>query len=194
MTKIFIFLSIFAALLVGCEKPNPHPETMDPIIADIEAEIKATESALNSAKKELEGFKLDEKKVQPQTGQNKYAQKRVYETQAKIDKIDQLLQYWRLRLESRTKEARKAYLIAYKKKEPWPDPNEYKEYAIQKKLRQAPLNWDVKRRMEEAGIGIPVKAPGSGGGHGGGEAQPASEHGGGHGEEAPAAGHGGGHE
>jgi hypothetical protein len=68
---------------------------------------------------------------------------------------------------------------AYNKKEPWPDPKEFKEYSMQKKLRQAPLSWSVKRRMEEAGLGIPIKTPGSGGGHeSGGETEPApaSEH------------------
>lgn len=161
MHKHFILIILTVFLLAGCEKPNPHPEALDPIMADIESELKATDSTIKSTEKELEGFQLEEKKVQPQTGQNKYAQKRIYETTARLDKLKQMLQYWELRRESRLKEARRLYMIAYKAKQPWPDPNEFKEYSMQKKLRLAPLGWSVKRRMEEAGVGIPIKTPGA---------------------------------
>lgn len=171
MIKFAFYLIMFCSLLVGCDKPNPHPEAMDPILADIESEIKATEDSIKSAGGELNGFLLDLKKIKPQTGQIKYAQKRVDETNSKLDKLKQMLQYWELKKKSRTLEARAAYLAAYKEKKPWPDPNEYKQYLIQKKLRQAPLNWDVKKRMEAAGVGIPIKAPG---GTSGG---PSGEHG-----------------
>ena len=62
-----------------------------------------------------------------------------------------------MRAESRKKWDREKYLKAYKEKKPWPDPQEFEDYKIQRKLEVAPRNWDIKRRLEEAGVGIPLK-------------------------------------
>ena len=159
MLRVIFFALFF--LLLACEKPNPTPELLDPIYQDLENELKKAEAEIKSTEKELEGFRLEEKKVQPQTGQIKFAQKRVFETEAKLEKLKQMRTYWLLRKETRQKIARKSYLKAYKEKAPWPDPKEYQDYSLQRKLEQAPLNWNVKRRLEEAAIGIPIAQPGA---------------------------------
>ncbi len=169
MKRIITFLILFLAL-AACEKPLEHPETTDPIYNDLLAEVSAAESAATKTEKELEDFKKEAEKVAPQTGQIKFAEKRVYETQAKLDKIKQMVEYWKIRAESRKHWARKKYLAAYKKKEHWPDPKEYEEYQLQRKLEQAPKEWNLKRRLEESRAGVALDGPKKAGGgeHGGG--------------------------
>lgn len=75
----YLLLAGFISCLLGCEKPNPNPENLDPIYADIEKNRKAAEADLSAAEKQLEGFRADLEKVVPQTGQVKFARKRVYE-------------------------------------------------------------------------------------------------------------------
>lgn len=105
-----------------------------------------------SLMKELEGFEKDLSLVAPQTGQIKYAQKRVFEAQDKIAKLEQLEKYWKLKAIERKAFSRRKYLEAYSKKETWPNPQEYEEYLAEKKLIEAPRAWNVKSRLaQEAG-------------------------------------------
>lgn len=174
--KYTLLLLIFLTLL-ACEKPNPTPETSDPVYQDMQAELNSAESALKSAEKELEGFKLEVKKVIPQSSQLGAARERMYQAEARTIKTAQMIEYWKIKIESRRREARKSYLQAWKEKKPWPDPTEFREYSLQKKLQSAPQVWSVKRRLEQAGVGIPIKPPGgsSGESHGGQSETPAAE-------------------
>lgn len=115
------------------------------------------EGELKSLAGQLAGFEKDLAAVVPQTGQIKYAEKRVSETKARIEKLKQLEQYWKLRIESRQKWAREKYLEAYEKKEPWPNPKELEEFLAQRKLESAPRHWDLKQRLEQSKLGIDLK-------------------------------------
>jgi uncharacterized protein YhaN len=188
--KHFILFSLLFLVLVACDKPKADPESGDPIYNDLLTEANAVNSQISAAEKELEEFQKALEAVVPQTGQIKYASKRVSETTARIDKLKQMKQYWEMRAESRKEWDRKAYLVAYKAKKPWPDPNEYEQYKLQRKLEQAPRNWDIRERLEQAKIGIPVDPTkhGSSGEHGGEGEQ--SEHGSGGAEHGAASDHG----
>jgi hypothetical protein len=162
MKLSIIFLITSSLFLVACDKPNPHPETLDPIFSEFEKEADLAGKAAVAAEKELEGFQKDLEAVAPQTGQIKYAQKRIYETQARIDKLRQLAQYWKIRVETRKEWAQKSYLAAYKEKRLWPDPKEYEEYKQLRKLEQSSRQWNPKARLEQAkmsGSAIQGKAP-----------------------------------
>lgn len=142
-------ISLFL-FLAGCNKPNPNPENIDPIFQSLQAEKKSAEQTLVAEKKTLEENIAAYEKVKPQTGQYKYAIKKVYDSKARVEKLEQLVKYLEIRSESRIKEAREKYLIAFNKNEAWPDPKEYENYKTMKRLESAPKNWDAKRRMEEA--------------------------------------------
>ncbi len=181
MKLSIIFLTTALFFLTACEKPNPHPETLDPIYSEFEKEAAAAENSAKAAEKELEGFEKDREAVVPQSGQIKYAEKRVSETKARIEKLRQMVQYWKIRAESRKEWAMKSYMAAYKAKKPWPDPKEYEEYKQLRKLEQAPKQWNLKERLDQAKAGISIGGA-KGGEHGGG-----GEHGEEH--EAPAEHH-----
>ncbi|MNJ91076.1 hypothetical protein D3C87_87210 [compost metagenome] len=151
-----LFLSFLA--LSGCNKPDPTPELKDPIYGDLNSRLGAVTAELSAEKKVLEGHQLTLSQVTPQTGQIKYAQKRVYESQAKITKMEQEKQYLELKIQERKKESRRSYNKAFQKGETWPDMAEYDSYKAEIRLRNAKRTWDVKERMKSAGI-LESKAP-----------------------------------
>ncbi|WP_413559195.1 hypothetical protein [Bdellovibrio sp. HCB209] len=171
-------MRIIAAILIiftlaACSKPDPNPELKDPIYSDLQAQVGAATAAVEAEKKKLEGFEKDLAAVVPQTGQIKYAQKRVFESQAAITRLEQQLEYLKLKVEQRQKYAQASYKKAYAKKEEWPDPKEWSSYQAEQKLRNAKRSWDVKERMKEAGVmidtGLGHKSSAEGGEGGGGE-------------------------
>ncbi len=149
MLKITLFFLISLCLL-ACDRPNPEPHKLDPIYSELEREAKAVQGEIDKAKKDLEGFLKEHEAVVPQTGQIKYAQKRVDETRNRIQKLEQLKLYWDLRVKSREEYAKTEYMKAYNKKEPWPPPEEYQSYLTMRKFEQSPRHWDAKQRFETA--------------------------------------------
>ena len=160
-TILILSLLIFAA----CDKPNPEPEKLDPIYADIQARLASVNSAIKSAEKDLEDKKKEAALAVPQTGQIKFGQKRVYEAENVLAKLNQQKTYWELKVLSRKNWAREHYLKAYEKKELWPDPKENEEYRAQKKLEEAPKDWNAKQRLKDYTTPPAVPKPAGGGKH-----------------------------
>lgn len=157
--RLFYALFLLIPLLGACEKKqDPNPELRDPIYADYKAELGIAEQGLAAEKKTLEGHEAELKEVIPQSGQIKFAQKRVYESREKITKLEQRKLYFELKIKARLTEARKAYRTAFSKGEEWPDPKEHEEYKVASKLRRdGMIGWNVENRMKEAGISVPGK-------------------------------------
>jgi hypothetical protein len=181
--RLIYAILLLIPLLAGCEKKlEPNPELRDPIYADYKAELGIVEQGIAAEKKTLEGHEQELKDVIPQSGQIKFAQKRIYESRDKITKLEQRKLYFELKIKARLSEVKKSYREAFAKKEDWPDPKEFEEYKVASKLRKDGLTgWSVENRMERAGIAVkgkgkPAPAPPSGGEHGGGEAPPPSGH------------------
>lgn len=164
MFKRIIALILITFTLSACEKPDPNPELKDPIYNDLNVTLGTVSGLLTAEVKALEGFQKELGDVIPQTGQIRYAQKRVNESKEKITKLEQEKRFLEIKIEARKKEARKTYKIAFEKKEAWPDPQEWENYRIQRKFQQAKKTWDVKERIKEL-EGPKEPAPAAGGGH-----------------------------
>lgn len=143
-----ISLIIITMLFSACNKPDPQPELKDPIYQDLISSLSNTKQTLEKEKKDYEGFQQALKDVIPQTGQIKYAQKRVYESQARISRLEQEIQYLELKIMARQESARDSYTKAFKRKESWPNPIEWESYKVEKRLRAANRNWDYKDRID----------------------------------------------
>lgn len=167
-------LLFLCAAIISCNKPDPNPELKDPIYNDLNSRLGSTKQALEAEKKALEGFEQALKEVVPQTGQIKYAQKRVYESQAKIMRLGQELKYLEYKIVSRKKDAKKSYSEAFKKGATWPNPAEFEAYQGAQRLRAAKSSWDTQARVQSLSAGA-KKAPA------------------GHGEEGEKKSEGGGH-
>lgn len=150
--RILLIFSI-SFLLFGCDRPDPQPQLKDPIYLDIQSEITSLQQSLDSETKTLQEHLKTLAEVVPQTGQNKYAQKRVDESKALLNKISQELEYQKLKLQAQEKKARFDYKKAFESKEVWPNPSEWSEYQTEKRFRNAKKTWDVESRLKELSSG-----------------------------------------
>lgn len=136
-------------MVSACNKPDSNPELKDPVFNDIQADLSVVSTTLEAELKNLQGFEKELAEVVPQTGQIKYARKRVNESKEKINRLEQEKIYLGLKLEARMKESKKSYLKAFKTGEAWPNPNEWESYRTEKRLRNAKRTWDAKNRIQE---------------------------------------------
>lgn len=143
------FVVIFSFFLISCNKPDPNPELKDPIYLDLVAATSAVTNQLENEKKTLADHRKTLREVALQTGQNKYAEKRVRESAERINKLEQEKQYLELKVEAHKRAAKKSYLQAFKNGEAWPDEKEWNSYKTEKKLQSASKTWSAKSRIEE---------------------------------------------
>lgn len=173
MFHVELFMKIFLLLIIticisGCNKPNPHPETLDPIYADLQKRAADAKKAAEDEKKTIQEHEKEMKEAKPQTGQIKYAEKRFYESKLRHEKLLQLASYFEMRAESRIQYARTEYMKAWNKKEPWPNPSEYKEYLSTTEAQFKKKAWNANDRItkyleENPNLVHKVKKPESGG-------------------------------
>jgi len=141
----FYFLLIFSLFfVVGCKKENPNPEQLDPIYNDLVKEYKKVESELKNERKNNEGLKKILEETEPRTAKRVSTQSDLRKSNKLVIQLQQKLKYLSIRKEHRRVVGRRAYKIAFKKGVPWPDPKEYKFYLLNKKLQEAPRNWDMR--------------------------------------------------
>ncbi len=136
----------------------------DLISAEISREISALRALLEEEKKKFTDE--HEKKFRtavPQSGQVKYARKRWEESLAKQRKLQQLILYSEVRLESRRAMAPALAAKAIQAGRTWPDQVEYREYLKDRELRSRSKNWLVEERQREEGVFQKKRAPASSG-------------------------------
>ncbi len=147
--KNLYFLISFIYLLTSCEKPDAHPEERDEIYQDLRQELEITSKALESEEKNLEKLTLEKENVVPQTGQIKFALKKIYETESTLTKLRQQKQFFEIKLELRKAADHEQYLKSLKTKKPWPDPEEVATYKSTLKLQREKLSWDKNKGMKK---------------------------------------------
>lgn len=161
MKHLLVFFFLFFS--VGCDKPEPEPEKKDPIYQDLLSELSLAEKNIAEMEKQLAEHRTTLEKVVPQTGQIRFAQKRLFETEKTLELFKQQKKYWTLRAESRRDYIRKASYEAFIKKSKLDTSAEYQEYLAEKRLRRARLEWDAKQRRQDflkaEGIKEPKPAP-----------------------------------
>ncbi len=153
MNIIFSLLFLLVSLLfIGCDKPNPTPEVLDPIYIDLSKQADEAKKLIPEAKIAVSEAEKELTLVKPQTGQIEYAKKRLREANQRLVQTTQIAKYLEIHSKSRLDYDRESYLVAWKQKKQWPDPAEYKEFKDAEKAQSARTNWNVKDRMKEAGV------------------------------------------
>jgi|GEM_PF-3285907 hypothetical protein len=142
-----LFLAIF--VLTGCNKPDPNAYRQDPIFLDYQSQLAATAALFDTQAKQRDEILKELASSHPQTGGAAIHRKRVAEAEARLRNLEQQLKYWKIRLESRGKEAQLEYLEAKKNKKTWPDQAAVDSYNVQKRLRLSKMVWDHKDRIEQ---------------------------------------------
>lgn len=148
VSRGFVLLIVLIAL-VACNKRDPFPERTDAIYQDIQSELSLVRRNMVDTQALLSEHEANLKKVVPQTGQIRYAQKRLWETRKVMELFQQQEKYWIIREEQRRLYVRRRAIEAHEKGEKWSDPEELREYLAEKKLRQARMQWDVRQRRAD---------------------------------------------
>jgi hypothetical protein len=143
-TLIFLIFAVSA-----CRKVDPEAYKTDPILLDYQSQLAETTTRYEAAIKAIETTHKEVKKSVPQTGDTQKLQNKLNAKQAEADKLAQQIQFWKIHIESRAKEAQDEYLRAFKDNKPWPDKQKIESYRAEKRLRQAKMEWDQKERIEE---------------------------------------------
>jgi hypothetical protein len=116
----------------------------------MEADYRASEKEVATLLKEKDTAKDQVTSAQPQTGETKSRWSTYYQAEKRHEMAMQAAKYIKLRLETRRAEARKSYLSAFDEKRSWPAPEEFADYARDKKLKNAPKDWNVRLKKQLA--------------------------------------------
>lgn len=170
--SILLLLLGLTSLAIGCNRKDPMPELRDPLYNELQVKLKEVEAELAAAQAALAEAESNLGKVVPQTGQIKYANKRLWQATDKIMKLGQQKRYLEIKIESQKWRAKEEYLISFYKKTPWPTQKPLEDFQTMQKAQQIERNWSAKARREELHLPVgrqpavaPKPAAASGGGH-----------------------------
>lgn len=161
-TWFFLILFIFAA---GCSSRDPNPELKDPIYLDLKNIVGDLARDLATHKSSVAEESKNLEIAEPRSKDLALARKRLREAEMRLEKTQQALKYFEIKVERRRLEARLAYEKAFQKGEDWPDPAEFRAYQANKELKSANLQWSARvpklqERIESFEKGIsPPQAP-----------------------------------
>lgn len=129
----------------SCNRRDPNPELSDAIYSDLNTELDIAQKNLLAETTQNTKVAADVAAVVPQTGQQKYAKKRYFESVNSLDLYKQQVKYFEISLELRKREARARYLESLTPHgRAWPDAKEIEDYRMRLKLQKAKLNWGKK--------------------------------------------------
>lgn len=131
--------------LTSCKKENPSPELNDEIYQDLTQELAVATKNLESEEKNFEKVKHELLNVAPQTGQIKFAQRKVTETENNIIKLRQQKQFFEIKLELRKDDIRARYLESFKKGKPFNNDKEIEDYRAVIKFQRDKLAWEKNK-------------------------------------------------
>ncbi len=139
-----LIIIIAASLTCGCSKEDPHPEVRDPIYKDLKSQADLHQKEVEEQKKFLGEFKVEMAKTEANSMERKDFRIKIAKAESNIKNHEQWAHFYRIRTERRavvdkvtSKEARLA-------DKPWPDPSEYSDYLVNKRLREVSLNWNSR--------------------------------------------------
>lgn len=132
-------LSIF--LFLGCSRPNPTPELIDPIYRDLEEKASLSKTEAEKVSEEIKSTKEELDKLPPRDPSSRKLHQDLKNKEAKLIQLEQQALYYEIRAEKRRSYAREDYLKAFSAGKPWPNPESKEVYELVEKLRSAPKEW-----------------------------------------------------
>ncbi len=145
-----LFLGSILMFLFACTPGDPQPELADPIYKDLAVELDIARKNLDLEDKNLKTLLKEKAAAIPQTGQVKFATKKVYDSQEKIIVLAQRVQYFEISLSQRASLAKLKYNESLAPGgKPWPDPQELAMYASVTKFQRDKLLWDRNKGVKK---------------------------------------------
>lgn len=141
-----LFLLLFLAALASCVKTVANPEVSDEIYIDLQQEFALAAKALEEEEKNLISVKKEREAAIPQTGQIKFSNKRVSDSEERINQLRQQKLYFEIKLETRKEHVRDRYAESLRPSgRPWPDKNEAALYKAVMKFNKDKISWEKDR-------------------------------------------------
>ncbi len=151
-----IFIILWAFLAISCQKGDATPELSDEIYKDLVQELSISKKNIAAEEEQLAKVRADLKLVVPQTGQIQYAQLRVNESSANLERYKQQAKYFEIKIEHRKAFVRQRYLESRRPGgKPWPDAEETKDYKLRLKLQQDALGSAGKTKKDPTSSSAP---------------------------------------
>lgn len=141
---ITMTIAIVSACLMGCSRPNANPELLDPIYADLLQRGNVAKAAAESKKGEIKTLKKDLANLPPRETSRKKMLEDITSKERLLIAAEQEALYYEIRSKQRKAYAQDEYSKAFHKGAPWPDPEDFTVYKLQRKLKDAPREWSSK--------------------------------------------------
>lgn len=155
---VFLLLLIF---LTSCVQKDSHPERKDEIYNDLLAELEIATKQLEGEEKNLVLLKQELSKAVPQTGQIKYASKKVLAAEESINITKQRKIFFEIKAERRKSYVQQRYEESLSKDgRPWPDAKEVEVYKSISKFNREKMEWDKNKGIKK---GVPRGTEATGG-------------------------------
>lgn len=164
--KILI-LALFLLSISSCNKSDPTPELHDPIYTDLQTEFDIAVKATEAEEKNLEKLQKELEKAIPQTGQVKYATKKVRDSEERLNELKQQKTYFEIKIERRKFEVRDRYAESLRKGgRPWPDQKEIDMYKTVTAFYRDKLAWEKTKGVKKKDVPRGTEKSGGEAGHG----------------------------
>ncbi len=128
--KVILTMIIISIACISCRNPDSTPELRDPIYLDLQKGLGIAEKDLKMVSDERPKIQDQLKTLNEQTGEYKARWKDYYSNEKKIYIAEQRLNYFKMAVDSRRKQARLEYLDHFKqeKEDEWPNPDDFAIY------------------------------------------------------------------
>lgn len=123
--KMGILCALVSAIVLGCKKRDPNPETKDQVFAQLQTDLAEAKAAVAVIQEYVDSNKSDMAEAVPQSGERAVYEKRVNEGLNSLTYANQQVRMYEIRIEERRQYVGRRYLESLTKAgRTWPDQEE----------------------------------------------------------------------
>ncbi len=143
---------VLIAFLISCKKPDADPQTKDYIYIDLKQKLADKEALKITNSTALHDLEMKLADEDSQSIQKKVLRRKISIAKWEIAKIDQIINYYKIKIVEREKFVRKRYISSFEKDETWNNSEEIERY----KKSQASLSTknhknEIKKEVSNEG-------------------------------------------
>lgn len=146
--KRFLMLTFFimgsSLTILGCSQEESNPEERDPIFKDLEKRASEAQKRAEEAHAKVKEVREKIEKAEPNSIELGDLRKELLKAEREALDGDQWALYYQIRSKRRKVVDHLSYKEAFHAKREWPDPREYSEYLVNRRLSEASLNWNAR--------------------------------------------------
>ncbi len=116
---------------------------------DLIGRSSVAKAAAETAKEEIKQLREDLEALPARDPSRRKVQQDITKKETQLMVADQEALYFEIRAQQRKDYARKSYLEAYDRGEKWPDPKDFEAYKLQRRLEDAPREWNSRLQKTE---------------------------------------------